>query len=106
MNFFNITSIIIFLSQSVANQVSYIKIGGFNRLERVNKLNRLLEIESILANRNMLFSPDNKLIDQKIVEIEIPEEFVESVQGYVHSIEEKHGKASKGAKNQIEDHKI
>jgi hypothetical protein len=47
----------------------------------------------------MLFSPDNKLIDEKIVEIEIPEEFIESVQVYVHSIEEKHGKASKGAKN-------
>jgi hypothetical protein len=48
----------------------------------------------------MLFIPDNKGGDEKIVEIEIPEEFVELIQRYVHSIEEKHGKASKvGGKN-------
>ncbi len=43
----------------------------------------------------MLFIPDNKSVDDKMVELEIPEEFLESVQGYVHSIEEKHGKVSK-----------
>ena len=42
------------LLKSVGSQVGYVKIGGFNRSERVNKINRLIEIENYLGENDLL----------------------------------------------------
>lgn len=70
---------------SVANQLSHIKIGGFSRSERVNKINRLIEIEEYLRSKSQLLEEDIK----EFGTIEIPDEHSETIKAYLHSIEEK-----------------
>lgn len=40
--------------KAVGNNAKFIKIGGMNRSERIEKINRLLEIEDYLLENNLL----------------------------------------------------
>jgi hypothetical protein len=53
----NETSDSFIVDLSIGNSVDYIKIGGFNRGERVSKINRLLQIEDHLKRNNRLLIP-------------------------------------------------
>jgi hypothetical protein len=66
----------------VGSQVGYIKIGGFNRSERVNKINRLIEIESYLAEKDLLvnFNELNGEIEFLTELQHIPDEYFDVVQ--------------------------
>jgi hypothetical protein len=62
--------------------------GGFNRMERVNKLNRLIEIEQYLIDRNMLESTDLSSSANFQYDFEVPAEHADAVQTYLHQVEE------------------
>ncbi len=66
----------------MGSQVGYIKIGGFNRSERVNKINRLIEIESYLAEKDLLvnFNELNGEIEFLTELQHIPDEYFDVVQ--------------------------
>jgi len=80
----------------VGNQVSFIKIGGFQRSERVKKINRLIEIESYLKEKNLLLNAKERSEDLVLpTDLEIPAEFAEAIQAYTTGIEEAKLKAIK-----------
>jgi len=64
----------------VGGQVNYMKIGGFNRCERVNKINRLIEIENYLADRDLLVNFNEICGDiEFLTELHIPDEYFDVV---------------------------
>lgn len=66
------------------------KIGGFNRSERVNKINRLIEIEQYLNERELLVNLNDQNGDITfITELEIPDEHAETLETYRQSVDEK-----------------
>ena len=66
------------------------KIGGFNRSERVNKINRLIEIEQYLNERELLVNLSEQNGDIKfITDLEIPDEHAEALETYRQSVDEK-----------------
>lgn len=76
---------------AVGCQATYLKIGGFNRAERVAKLNRLIEIEQYLAEKNMLLSSSfNEQASQVSFhyDFEVPTEYHDAVQTYMQQIED------------------
>ncbi len=59
------------------------KLGGFNRAERVSKINRLIEIENYLSEKDQLVSLSDFNGDTKfITDLDIPEEHAEAIQVY------------------------
>ena len=54
------------------------KVGGFNRAERVSKLNRLVEIEGYLRDRGLLATNSEKVYEYA-ENFPIPEEFAETI---------------------------
>ena len=56
-------------------------------MERVSKLNRLLEIEEYMIEKNML-STESKDPSRFYYEFEVPTEFAETVQTYVQQVED------------------
>lgn len=65
----------------MANQVRFLRIGGFNRSERVSKLNRLIEIEAYLAENKKLLDPKLESRDLGFSsDLEIPSEYFEAIQ--------------------------
>jgi len=76
------------MKKAVGTQARYLKIGGFNRMERVNKLNRLIEIEQYLIDHNLLESTDLSSSANFQYDFEVPAEFTEAVQIYMHQVEE------------------
>lgn len=78
----------------VANQMTFMKVGGFNRSERVNKLNRLIEIENYLADQDLLVNLNEVSSDTEFVnEIEVPDELFETMQTYRQSLNDKFEKS-------------
>lgn len=76
--------------------MSFIKIGGIQRSERVKKVNRLIEIESYLKEKNILLNPKERSEEFVLpTDLEIPTEFVETIHTYMTSIEEAKTKATK-----------
>lgn len=86
-----------FLSDlAVGNQVSFIKIGGFQRSERIKKINRLIEIESYLKENNLLLNAKERSEDFYMpTDLDIPNEFSEALQSYQTNIEEAKHKTTK-----------
>ena len=80
----------------MGNQVSFIKIGGFQRSERVNKINRLIAIESYLKENSLLANVNEKG-DEFVfpADLEIPHEFSEAIQTYTTGHEEAKTKLAK-----------
>lgn len=64
--------------KSVANQVGFLRIGGFNRSERVAKVNRLIEIENYLRESGLLAENSGKVFEFA-TGFEIPEEIVQQI---------------------------
>jgi enolase len=62
----------------VANQVGFVKIGGFYRSERVSKINRLIEIEEFLKERDLLVETPEKVYEFA-TNFQIPEEVAEQL---------------------------
>ena len=56
----------------MGSQVEFLKVGGFFRSERVQKINRLIEIEKYLADNNMISMDENTDWYSRAVCIEIP----------------------------------
>ena len=74
---------------AVGAQVSYLKVGGFNRAERVAKLNRLFEIEQYLSEKNMLTSSLEQASQTSFhYDFEIPADYNEAIQAYTQQIED------------------
>ncbi len=46
-----------------SNKASYLRVGGFNRIERVSKINRLIEIECYLRENDLLIDNSSKSIE-------------------------------------------
>ncbi|CAF0987210.1 unnamed protein product [Brachionus calyciflorus] len=68
---------------AVGNQVKFLKIGGFNRSERVNKINRLIDIEYYLSDNKKLLDPKSEQRDINFSpEIEIPADISETISNY------------------------
>jgi hypothetical protein len=75
--------------------MTFIKIGGFNRSERVNKINRLIEIETYLRDSGVLADVKEKPVELSLpANLDIPEEYLDHVKVYLIAIEETKTKAS------------
>ena len=75
--------------------MTFIKIGGFNRSERVNKINRLIEIETYLRDSGVLADVKEKPAELNLpTNLDIPEEYLDHVKVYLIAIEETKTKAS------------
>jgi len=70
--------------------VNFLKVGGFNRQERVKKLNRLIEIEDYL-NQNGLLEHINEE-DEVVEEFIVPEQYADVVKAYIQSLDDTKGK--------------
>ncbi len=66
----------------MGSQVEFLKVGGFFRSERVQKINRLIEIEKYLADNNMISSDENTdWYSQAVcIEIPVPEKYMKIMQ--------------------------
>ena len=79
----------------MATQCVFLKVGGFNRAERVCKLNRLVEIEAYLEKKDaLILDESNETNWWRNVEIEVPEDHVETVRAYKKSVEEAAARAA------------
>ena len=64
--------------------MTFIKIGGFNRSERVNKINRLIEIETYLRDSGVLADVKEKPVELSLpANLDIPEEYLDHVKVYL-----------------------
>ena len=70
-----------YIYKSVASQVKFIRIGGMNRLERVVKINRLIEIEQYLKDNNRLIAYNDPSREFKFNELalEIPDDYLSTI---------------------------
>ena len=64
----------------MANQVNYFKIGGFNRYERVNKINRLIEIENFLKENELLGEQSSQMIEKVFSDFKLSDEITQQIQ--------------------------
>lgn len=78
----------------VGNQMSFMKVGGFNRSERVNKLNRLIEIENYLGEKDLLVNLNEVSGEHEFVsEVQVPDEYFDTIQSYRQSQNDKFEKS-------------
>lgn len=64
------------------------RLGGFNRAERVSKINRLIEIENYLSEKDQLVSLSDIGGETTFnIDVEVPEEHTDTVQTYKLSME-------------------
>jgi len=70
-----------------------LKVGGFNRGERVKKLNRLIEIEDYLSQNGLLESTNEE--DEATDEFRVPEQYADLIKAYTQSLEDPKGQKTK-----------
>ncbi len=58
--------------KAVGSQVEFMKVGGFFRSERVQKINRLIEIEKYLMENDMLSTDIDVELAHQMTTIEVP----------------------------------
>jgi hypothetical protein len=56
----------------VGAQTEFLRVGGFYRSERVQKINRLIEIEKYLSDNDMLSTEADAELSSHVATIEIP----------------------------------
>lgn len=67
----------------VGYQMNFMRIGGFNRSERVNKINRLIEIENYLQEKDLLVNASELNGETSFIkDIQVPDEYFDAIQNY------------------------
>ena len=66
--------------KSVAKQAKFLRIGGINKSERLEKVNRLIEIEQYLGeNQRLIDLKDPSRAITFTAGLEIPPEYIEAI---------------------------